>query len=225
MSEASPDDRMKVFISSSLRDLREYRKAVINQLGQYLGLEVQKNDMMDASQNQPLDEMFRLIEESDIFVGIYAHRYGHIPEGQQSSYIELEYDYARSLGKPTFCYILDRNQQWPSNMFDDDTYLTERLDQFKEKILKELVVAFFTTPDDLAIKVRISIEKYLAEKDEEPQTEEEISPSLPGQPTSPSQEVPGQDNVLPPEGKTDGAEKTTGSADESKTQSGGSTLS
>src|SRR5688572_3941133 len=106
--------RQKVFLSSTLRDLREYRYAVITVLGQFFGMEVMKNELMDASQYDPLTTLNRMIDECDIFIGVYAHRYGKIPQGQQASYIELEYGYAKSMGKTSLCFFLDINYPWPS---------------------------------------------------------------------------------------------------------------
>jgi uncharacterized protein YgiM (DUF1202 family) len=156
-------NRKVVFISSTLRDLREYRTAV-RRLDEPLGLEFIKNDMMDASPDEPLTAMYKMIDQCDIFIGIYARYYGRIPEGQQVSYIESEYEYAKMAGKPQFCFILDKNQQWPSEWVESDQLISgQQLNRFINKIMKERLVAFFTTPDDLAGKVYAALKQFLAE--------------------------------------------------------------
>ena len=48
-----------------------------------------------ARDDRPRDECLRIVrEETDVFVGIYAHRYGHIPPEDIVSITEAEYDQA-----------------------------------------------------------------------------------------------------------------------------------
>jgi len=180
---ASP--KQKVFISSTLKDLREYRSAVRGILGQSFGLDVLENDKLEASPDTPLTAMYKMIDECDIFMGIYARYYGRIPSGQKTSYIELEYEYAKSKGKPQLCFILERNQQWPSGQTESDPRLDRLLYRFLDRVMKERIVAFYTTPDDLVAKVSDAIKKYFAD------------PTLLQKPASPNQKnTPKKSNVI-----------------------------
>jgi uncharacterized protein YgiM (DUF1202 family) len=153
----------KVFISATFKDLREYRQAAARAINQFPGWEVMKNETMDASPDEPITAMNKLIAQCDIFIGIYAYRYGFIPEGDNYSYIEQEYRYARSTKKPMFCFIVDRSQSWPPSMFEEDPSLLDKMNRFKEMVLKEHVAGFFTTPEDLAERVNEALQKYLAD--------------------------------------------------------------
>lgn len=75
----------RVFISSTFIDLKDYRQSVLKVIRQ-LGAIDTAMEHLGARDERPKDECLRLIaEESDIFVGIYAHRYGFIPEGDSIS--------------------------------------------------------------------------------------------------------------------------------------------
>ncbi len=100
------------------------------------------------------------VEESDVFIGIYAHRYGHVPLGSGPSITEMELEHARKRGKPTFCFVVDDDHPWPPRQVEEDPGRT-RLAAFKEKICENQVRDTFTTPEDVAFKVAASLGRYL----------------------------------------------------------------
>lgn len=104
------------------------------------------------------------LEECELFVGIYAHRYGSIPQGSTTSITEEEYDYAKKLKKPMFCYIVDENHAWLPSMIECNEPARSKLRIFKAKIKEDLTKDVFSTPDDLASKVATSIGHYFASR-------------------------------------------------------------
>ena len=155
--------QQKVFISSTFRDLREYRKAVRGVLEENLKLEFINNEELEASPEEPMNAMYKLIDQCEIFIGIYARYYGRIPPGRQVSYIEAEYEYAKANDKPMFCFILDRNQQWPSQFTESEPRFEKQLYAFIDMVIRERIVNFFTDPEDLAGKVLAAVRKYFSE--------------------------------------------------------------
>lgn len=141
--------RLQVFISSTSIDLQEHRKAVFDAIMQAgeLGIDMK---YFGSRPDDPVDVCLEAIEEADVLVGIYAMRYGWIPEGETRSITEMEFDHARVLGKPCLCYLLDDNAPWPPKFVEYEAKL--KLDDFKKKI-GQLVYSTFTTPDNLAAKV------------------------------------------------------------------------
>src|SRR5436853_592668 len=96
----------RVFVSSTFTDLVEYRQAVRDAIRQLGGVDISM-EHFGARDERPKDECLRLIaEESDFFVGVYAHRYGYVPEGDNLSITEAEYDAATSAGLPRLIYIV-----------------------------------------------------------------------------------------------------------------------
>ena len=103
---------MKVFISSTYKDLIEYRAAAIRAV-EGTNYQASKMEVFGARPDEPSDACLKEVGESDLFVGIYALRYGFIPEGADISITEMEYLHAKKLGRPIYCFLLDEeNQPW-----------------------------------------------------------------------------------------------------------------
>jgi hypothetical protein len=150
---------MKVFLSSTYNDLIEHRRAAHDALEQ-LGLHV---IWMEAFGARPVDSItacLHEVEESDLFVGIYAYRYGHIPDGKDISITEEEFDHAQKLGKPIFGFVINDHYFWPPEHIEHDK--KNKLETFLVKI-KIQPIEFFTSPDNLASSIASSIGRYLNE--------------------------------------------------------------
>lgn len=162
---------MKVFLSSTYNDLIEYRKAAHDALEQ-LGLHVIWMEAFGARPAESTQACFAEIEACELFVGIYAHRYGYIPAGAERSITEQEFDHAQKLGKPIFGFIVHEDHPWPPKFIEHDK--KAKLDALLSKVKKQ-PVEFFTTPDHLASGIASSVGHYLSEH--KPAAE---SPSPPG---------------------------------------------
>ena len=153
---------MKVFLSSTYIDLVEHRKAAHDAL-ERLGQEVGRMEIFGARAEEATSVALDQLEKSDLIVGIYAYRYGFIPEGSDISITEQEYVHAKSKGKPVLCFVVNEEHPWSPKMMEKDAGKIKKLEDFKAKILKEKVVDFFTTPDDLGMKIATSVHNYLEE--------------------------------------------------------------
>jgi len=150
---------MKVFLSSTYNDLIEHRKAAHDALEQ-LGLHVIWMEAFGARPEDSTTACLKEVEESDLFVGIYAHRYGYVPDGKDISITEQEFDQAKKLGKPIFGFIVDDDFIWHQKYWEHDK--KAKLDAFLSKV-KKYPVDFFTTPDNLANIIASSVGRHLAE--------------------------------------------------------------
>lgn len=74
----------KAFLSSTYVDLADYRKATTEAL-ERLGHQVERMEIFGARPEEPKEACLAEIEACDLFVGLYAHRYGHVPAGSDSS--------------------------------------------------------------------------------------------------------------------------------------------
>ena len=137
---------MKVFLSSTYNDLIEHRKAAHDALEQ-LGLHVIWMEAFGARPEESTKACLKEVEESNLFVGIYAHRYGYIPDGKDISITEQEFDHAQKLGKPVFGFIVNEDHAWSPKFIEHDK--KTNLNTFLGKVKKQ-PVEFFTTPDNLA---------------------------------------------------------------------------
>ena len=151
-----------VFLSSTSRDLRDHRAAVREAL---LDAGYHPVDMADfgaraeGARTACLDE----VGDADLFLGIYAWRYGFMPEESPISITEQEFEEARRLGKPCFCFVVDETFEWPAE-YKEEGQGAEQLNAFKARIDAELVRTTFTNPDHLSRQVLSSLNRW--EKDQ-----------------------------------------------------------
>jgi hypothetical protein len=153
---------MKVFLSSTSIDLKFHRVATTDAL-ERLGSQVDRMEVFGARADDPTQASLKDLEKSELFVGIFAHRYGCIPSGSTTSITEQEYDHAMKLKKPMFCFLVDENHLWVPSMIDNDEPAKSKLRAFKDRIRADSTIGVFTTPDDLASKVVTSVSRYLTQ--------------------------------------------------------------
>jgi hypothetical protein len=71
-------EKKSVFVSSTFLDLRDHRQLVLDVILR-LGMQPLAMEFFGADPSEPKDLLRREVEACDIFIGIYAHRYGYIP--------------------------------------------------------------------------------------------------------------------------------------------------
>src|SRR6185503_7207427 len=153
-------ESFKVFISSTSLDLKAERAAGATVLRKS-ELPVIEMGNWDALRADATDVSIDAVNRCDIFIGIYAFRYGFIPPGAATSITEQEYEEARRQGKRCLCYFADEG----GTSVPTDPALIEPetnrkiLTDFKQRIELELVRGRFTSPDDLATKVTLDISR------------------------------------------------------------------
>jgi hypothetical protein len=74
---------MRVFVSSTSRDLAEHRAAAIRSLRR-LGHQVIAMEEFTAAASYPLDRVLELVRGADAYVVIVAWRYGFIPDSTRA---------------------------------------------------------------------------------------------------------------------------------------------
>ena len=151
---------MKIYISSTICDLKDHRRAVIDTL-ERAGEKLECMKKQGATDARPLDECLRKVEESDVYVGIFAWRYGFIPTRRHRSITELEYGHAKRLGKPRFIFLLEESASWPDE-YRDVGPQAERMVRLRNKLRHERWCEDFSTPDKLAGAVVAAIHRHYA---------------------------------------------------------------
>jgi hypothetical protein len=152
-----------VFISSTSKDLLKHRKAVVTAL---LNAGYHPIDMANfmARPDGAVDVCLDEVRQSDLFIGIYAYRYGFIPPQSEVSITEMEFNEARRLKKPCFCFMVDERCKWPEKYRDTEPLSATMLEAFKKRVDSILVRTTFTTPADLASKVLASLQRWERER-------------------------------------------------------------
>src|SRR5947208_14879989 len=97
----TPDQRVRVFISSTLEELAEERAAARRAIRRLRLVPVW---FESGTRPHPPRSMYRAyLEQSQVFVGIYWQRYGWVAPGMEISGLEDEYRLAA--GKPMLLYL------------------------------------------------------------------------------------------------------------------------
>lgn len=151
MSEEKKLTDIKFFICSTVNDLSEYRKSVINRIKKEEG-KINAQEFFGARDNKPIETCLGEVEKSDIFIMFIAFRRGSIEQTTGKSFVELEYEKAKELGLKKLVYFLDNEHPWPHKHVDDGEE-SIKLKNFKDLLKKELTIDNFTTKDDLSSKV------------------------------------------------------------------------
>ncbi len=141
-----------VFVSSTFSDLQAYRGAVRDVLHR-LEAVVRGMEYFGALPETPKAECLRIVGSCQLFIGIIAMRYGSVDPESGKSFTHLEYEEAQRLALPTLVYLLDEERQpvLPRNI--DFGEVGEKLAAFKAMLKQKHVVSFFSTPEDLAVRV------------------------------------------------------------------------
>ena len=144
----------KVIISSTARDLPEHRKEVMDACLRQ-GMFPKMMEHLPASDAEAIEASLQLVDEADIYVGVFAHRYGYVPAENnppQISVTEMEYHRAVEREIPRVIFLMDKTH--PITIDDvEQGESAVKLAAFKAKLEKERVVNFFKSPADLRAHV------------------------------------------------------------------------
>lgn len=148
----------RIFLSSTSLDLAEHRAAVARAL-RGAGYEPIGMEDFGAQPIEPLRASLTEVARADLFIGIYAGRYGYVPPFSEFSVTEQELHEARRLGRPCFCFLVEEGFAWPEEHREAGEGGI-RLTRLKEQIRRDLTFARFTTPDHLANVVLASLSRW-----------------------------------------------------------------
>ena len=151
MDIRTPDQRLRVFASSTLEELAEERRAVSRAIS---ALRLAPVMFELGARPHPPQEVYRAyLAQSDVFVGLYWQRYGWIGPGMQISGLEEEFDLSREL--PRLLYV---KAPAPGR----EPRLAELLDRIREEATESYRT--FRTPAELARLVRDDLAVLLSER-------------------------------------------------------------
>jgi hypothetical protein len=151
----------KVYVSATFRDLQECRAAVQLALRR-LRVEDVAMESYVAEDRRPLERCLADVAECDIYVGIFAWRYGFVPVGYDRSITELEYREAVAHGKHCLIFLLDEDAPWPRS-FVDRGIDAERIEALRAELAERHMCSTFRSPAELAAMVTAAVANYLTD--------------------------------------------------------------
>lgn len=158
----------RVYLSSTIGDLEEFRTVAADAL-RNCGYDVDWMERYAARDDRPKAACESDVAKADYYVGIFAWRYGYVPEDNNPegrSITELEYRAAGAASKPRFIFLLDNNAPWSSKHRDaeQEPDKGQRIRDLRNTLTKEQWAGFFHSPDNLAKNVLVSLFQYEATK-------------------------------------------------------------
>jgi formylglycine-generating enzyme required for sulfatase activity len=156
-----------IYLSSTYEDLKEYREVVYKALRQS-GYDVIAMEDYVAADQRPVEKCLEDVAKADIYVGIFAFRYGYVPPESHKnrdglSITELEFRQAESFKKPCLAFVVSETKSWPP-MFDDARKgkdKGERINRLRQYLLTEKLGSSFSEPYELASLVQAAVTKHL----------------------------------------------------------------
>lgn len=136
-----------VMIGSTIRDLPDHRERVQDACLRQ-GMFPKMMEYLPANDDDAITNSLALVDEAEIYVGIFAYRYGYVPKGRTESITQLEYEYAVKLGIPRKIFVMHEDHPVkPGDVETGDG--AEKLRQFKDKLKADNFVNEFKSAEEL----------------------------------------------------------------------------
>lgn len=140
---------MNLYLSSTYKDLKDYRKFVAEYLRK------NEHEVVMMEEYVARDQLVEFacqgdVAKCDVYIGIFAWRHGHVPVDNNphgKSITEMEYAAADKI--TPLLFLLDETASWPAEMKDED--LT-KITALRTK-LKKYCAGYFSDEKGLALEV------------------------------------------------------------------------
>ena len=170
-------------ISSTALDLPEHRNEAIHACSR-LGFKPEAMEHLAACDMGAVQKSLEMVDNSDIYIGIYAWRYGWIPDGSDISITEMEFNRAlerKQAGKmEILIFLMHEDHPTTRKMVETDAEAQRKLEAFKTRACQGRIRKEFKSPEDL----RGEILHALSELKLRQQTESGETPTPKFHPTS-----------------------------------------
>lgn len=110
---------------------------------------------------RPLERCLKDVDDADLYVGVFAWRYGFVPPAPPTLRQSItESEFRRAVGKRPLVFLLDPQAAWPVQHIDavsgtpEDAAAVKRL---REELATQWLAGFFSTPEDLARQVSAAV--------------------------------------------------------------------
>lgn len=151
---------MKVFLSSTFKDLEQYRAAVITRLRKLDGVQVRCMEDFGARTGSPKEFCLSEARECDLFIGVIGHLYGFVPDGDDTSITEQEYQGAERAGKHMLLFVAPDDFPVPAKLLRGDSN-PDKQDAFRALVLSRTIVDLsWSTPETLAAGVVAAVHNW-----------------------------------------------------------------
>ena len=157
-----------IYLSSTYEDLKDYRRVVYEAVRKS-GHQVIAMEDYVARDQRPLESCLQDVRSADLYVGLFAFRYGYIPPSQHDnpndlSITELEFREAKQCNKPCLIFLASKDARPELKYVDACTGeggKGERINILRQYLLTERMVSEFSAPHELSTLVLAAIMVHL----------------------------------------------------------------
>ena len=149
----------KIYVSSTYVDLIDCRKQVSVTLRK-MGHEDIAMEYYTAENKRPVEKCLADVAACDVYVGIFAWRYGWIPKTKNPKKIsitEMEYRQAVKSKKDCLIFLLNSDALWSPKFIDKHRKQIERL---RLGLEKTHTVASFSSKDDIGASLAVAVHNW-----------------------------------------------------------------
>lgn len=150
---------MRVYLSSTFRDLVEERKAALDAIRR-LGHQPVSMEDYGAASGPPVQKCVRDVEGCDLYVGVLGWCYGSLVPGDAEgrSFTHVEYDTAIAKGIPRLLYLSPEPEGWRDHLQDP---AGSGIGALRDLVRSREMAATFRNADDLRYQVGTDLNREL----------------------------------------------------------------
>jgi hypothetical protein len=149
----------RIYVSSIFLDLKEHREQVSRVLRR-MGHEDVAMEYYVAEDKRPVDKCLEDVADCDVYVGIFAWRYGWIPtknNRKKLSITEMEYRKALATDKKCLIFLLDGKAPWSLDFVDRTR---EKIEKLRDELAERHGGDRFSTEDELGRKLAEALHQW-----------------------------------------------------------------
>ena len=135
-------------ISSTALDLPDHRKEAIDACLR-LGLFPKAMEHLPALDADAVEVSMKMVDEADVYIGIFAWRYGHIPQGHSNSITEMELNRAKERKIPILVFLMHEDHLITINQVELAANAQKRLAALKRRVSEARNRREFRSPIEL----------------------------------------------------------------------------
>jgi hypothetical protein len=153
------DKRYQVFVSSTYRDLKEERQAVIRALLS-IGCIPSGMELFPADDTEVWEVIQGVISDCDYYVLVVGGRYGSLDDAG-ISYTQKEYEYATSIGRPVIAFLHRDPEGLAARDFELEEALRLKLDGFRATVRHAHTIREWSTVGELEAAVVVAVQHMI----------------------------------------------------------------
>ncbi len=163
-NDTSRPGQKVAMISSTSLDLPEHRQQAIDACLRQSVFPIAM-EQLPARDADAIRVSMEMVEKADIYIGVFAWRYGHIPKGHDISITEMEFNRAVERKIPILIFTIHKDHALTIEMVEADKDAQEKLKRLKERACEGRGRLEFQSPVELRSHIIQSLSKLLAEMD------------------------------------------------------------